>query len=504
MTVAAAQVMAPANPAPKAHWAGLSFLTLAVLTSVIDASVMTVATPTIARTFHADLATVEWTTTIYSLFFGATMLLWGKMGTFFGHRRLFVAGNLLFAVSSALVGWAPNLATMIAMRALQGTGAAMFNPAAIALIAFLFPPQDRAMAYGINGVATSVGVALGYMVGGWCAEYWGWRWAFYINVPICIVAAIGVWLFVPRTGPTDRRPLDAAGAVASLAGLGLLIFGLSEGESSGWWKARGLVRLFGRRLATDVSPAGISAAAGVLLLVWFVGRERRLRLTGRQPVFDITLFALPSFRWGAIAGMLRYLAQFSVNYGVALYLQIDDGVPALKAALISLPNALAGMIAAPLGGWLAPRVGVARAVQAGLALQAVGIAWVWHILAPSMTVWRLVGPFAIFGFGSGLASAQLNTASLQDVDSARTSDAASAITTLRQLGASFAVAIFGLITSTTLVRLAAEGYDRTETGTIAMRNEIAAMLLVSLLCVGLSILIPNRRQPRPANEKNAT
>src|ERR1700677_4994238 len=132
------------------HWIGLGFLTLAVLTSVVDSSVMTVVTPTIATTFHAALPTVEWTTTIYSLFFGATMLLWGKMGSIFGHKRLFIAGSALFAVGSALVGWAPNIGTMIAMRALQGTGAAMFNPGAIALIGLLFSPRDRPLAYGIN------------------------------------------------------------------------------------------------------------------------------------------------------------------------------------------------------------------------------------------------------------------------------------------------------------------------------------------------------------------
>jgi MFS family permease len=172
----------------RAHWTGLAFLTLAVLTSVVDSSVMTVATPTISRAFHADLPTVEWTTTIYSLFFGATMLLWSKLGSIHGHRRMFIAGSCVFAAGSALVGCSPNIGTMIAMRALQGIGAAMFNPAAIALIALLFSPGERPLAYGINGMATSIGVALGYVLGGAVVESVGWRWAYYVNLPICLTA----------------------------------------------------------------------------------------------------------------------------------------------------------------------------------------------------------------------------------------------------------------------------------------------------------------------------
>lgn len=446
---------------------------------------MTVSTPTISRSFHASLLQVEWTTTIYSLFFGATMLLWGKLGGMFGHRRLFILGNLVFALGSGLVGCSSSITMMVAMRALQGMGAAMFNPAAIALIALIFEPHERPVAYGINGMAASVGVALGYVLGGLCAESIGWRWAFYVNLPICLAAAWGVHHFVPEAKVVERRPLDVFGMILSLSGLALAIFGLSEGESMGWLR-------FKIRPHWPFSPALAALALGIILIVLFVIRENKLRSEQREPLFDISLFKLASFRWGSIVGMLRYLGQFAVNYGVTLYLQLDEGIPALKAALISLPNALAGVIAAPFGGWLANRIGPARAVQIGLSLQAVGMIWIWHIITPKVSVWDLCGPFAIFGFGAGLASAQLNTASLQDVSRERTGDASSAITTLRQLGGSFSVAVFGLITTTTLARLAQEGYDQTESGTLSMRDVVLVMMGVSLICVLLSPRIPNR------------
>jgi EmrB/QacA subfamily drug resistance transporter len=452
---------------------------------------MTVSTPTISRTFHASLLQVEWTTTIYALFFGATMLLWGKLGAIYGHRRLFIFGNLIFALGSGLVGCSWNIGMMVAMRALQGVGAAMFNPAAIALIALIFDGRERSVAYGINGMAASVGIALGYVLGGLCAEYVGWRWAFYINLPICLAAAWGVFRFVPEAKEGPRRPLDIFGVALSLLGLALAIYGLSEGQSMGWWHDK-------MRTGLPISPAPLALLVGIVLMVVFVARENRLGAAHREPLFDITLFKMASFRWGAIVGMLRYLGQFAVNYGVTLYLQLDEGIPALRAALISLPNALAGVIAAPLGGWLANRIGAARAVQLGLTLQAIGMLWIWHIITPKLSVWDLLGPFAIFGFGAGLASAQLNTASLQDVPREKTGDASSAITTLRQLGGSFSVAVFGLITATTVARLAQEGYDQTESGTVSMRDVVLVMLGVSLVCVVLSTRIPNRL---PGGEK---
>lgn len=478
-------------PSPPTHWVGLSFLTLAVLTSVVDSSVMTVVTPTISRNFHASLPVVEWTTTIYSLFFGATMLLWGKLGAIFGHRRLFVIGSLLFAAGSALVGWAPNIGLMIAMRAVQGVGAAMFNPAAIALIGFLFGPNDRPLAYGINGMAGSIGVALGYVLGAACAEYFDWRWAFYLNLPICAVAVAGSLKFVPLSPPAATSgPLDVYGAVQSLVGLGLIIVGLSEAQTLGWGRSKVPVTLLDHRL--PVSPAPLALAAGVVVMGIYVRREIGLSRRGREPVFDVKLFRLPSFRWGGIISMLRYLAQFTVNYCVTLYLQLDEGIPAMHAAIVSIPNALAGIVAGPLGGWIANRIGVARAVQIGLVCQAAGIGWVWFLMAPHLSTGQLVGPFGLFGFGSGLSGAQLNTASLQEVPRERISDAASAVTTFRQLGASFAVAIFGIVAATSTVRLTMEGYDRTEVGVLSMQDVVLAMLVVNVVCLAMSVGIPNR------------
>jgi EmrB/QacA subfamily drug resistance transporter len=480
------------NPrSSSSHWIGLGFLTLAVLTSVVDSSVMTVVTPTISATFHASLPVVEWTTTIYSLFFGATMLLWGKMGSIFGHRHLFIAGSALFAVGSALVGWAPNIGTMIAMRALQGTGAAMFNPAAIALIGLLFSPKDRPLAYGINGMAGSVGVGLGYVLGGACAEFLNWRWAFYVNVPICAVAIAGALRFVPRAAePGHPHPLDLFGAVESLVGLGLLITGLSEAQTFGWGRTKIPYALLGHPV--DISPAPLAMIAGIIVLAAYAVREYQLRRRGREPVFDVTLFELPSFRWGGLITMLRYLAQFTVNYGVTLYLQIDEGIPALRAGLISVPNALAGICAGPVGGWLASRIGASRSVQLGLLCQAGGIGWVWFVLAPHLSIWDLVVPFTLFGFGAGLSGAQLNTASLQEVGPDRMGDAASAVTTFRQLGGSFAVAVFGVLAATTTLRLTTEGYDRTMVGVRSMQDVVLAMLVISVACLGISFGIPNK------------
>lgn len=490
---------APAPTATSDRWIALAFLTFSALTSVIDNSVMTVVAPTIEKSFHASLEAVEWTTSSYALVFGATMLLWGKLGAMFGQRRMFILGNLTFALGSALLGWSPTIELMIAMRAVQGLGAAMLNPAAIALIALLFTGRDRAVAYGINGMTATVGVGLGYILGGLCAEYVGWRWAFYVNLPICILAAWGAWRYVPVTREhAERRPLDYLGAVQSLVGLALIIFALIQGQALGWWTVKQPLVLFGWAAPLPVSAAPLALGLGCLLLAVFAQRELALARSRREPLFDVTLFRHASFRWGSIVGMLRFLAQFAVNYSVTLFLQIFEGIKALQSALVSVPIALFGTIAAPLGGWLANRLGVQRIVLVGVLLQGAGLFWLWWIVAPALSLWELAGPFSLFGLGSGLASAQLNTATLQDVPRDRTGDASSAAVTLRQLGAPFAAALVGLILESTVTRLALEGYDRSARGVGAMENVVLAMMVINFVCLVLTWLIPNHVPPRGA------
>jgi MFS family permease len=205
-----------------------------------------------------------------------------------------------------------------------------------------------------------------------------------------------------------------------------------------------------------------------------------------------------SFRWGGIVGMLRFLAQFAVNYSVTLFLQIFEGIKALQAGLVSVPAALCGTIAAPLGGWLANRLGVQRTVLVGLLLQGAGVFWIWRMVAPALSIWQLAGPFALFGLGSGLAGAQLNTATLQDVPRDRTGDASSAAITLRQLGAPFAAALVGLILESSVTRLVLEGYDRSARGIGAMQSMMLAIMVINGVCLILTLLIPNHVPPRGA------
>ena len=453
---------------------------------------MTVSTPAIAKAFGSVLEEVEWNTTIYSLIFGATMLLWGKLGGMYGHKKLFVCGNAVFALGSAMVGLSPSIGVMIASRALQGIGAAMLNPSAISLIALSFPPKERSVAFGMNGMAASIGVALGYVVGGVCSEYLSWRWAFFVNIPLCIISAFGVWHFLPPTADGKRHaPLDVIGAIQSLLGIGLIIFALSEGHTMGWWQPKLPYTLFGQQM--PISPIPVALVVALVILVLFWRRELKLQRTGGEPVFDVTLFNLPSFCWGGVVSFLRTLSMFIVNYGLVLYLQLYEGVPALHAAMISFPNAAAGFLGAPIGGWLSNKIGAARSVQAGLVAQTLGTLWVWFITTPTLSVWQLIGPFAIFGFGSGLAGAQLTTASLQDVPRERTGDASGALITLRQLGAAFAVATYALITATTFVKLAMEGYNKGRIASMSERDVVMLMFVVSAGCIFITNLIPNRK-----------
>jgi len=256
--------------------------------------------------------------------------------------------------------------------------------------------------------------------------------------------------------------------------------------------------LFGWAAPLPVSAAPLALGLGCLLLAVFARRELALARRRREPLFDVTLFRYASFRWGGIVGMLRFLAQFAVNYIVTLFLQIFEGIKALQAGLVSAPFALFGTIAAPLGGWLANRLGVQRIVLVGLLLQAAGLFWIWWLVAPTLSLWELAGPFSLFGLGAGLSSAQLNTATLQDIPRDRTGDASSAAVTLRQLGAPFAAALVGLILESSVTRLALEGYDLSARGVGAMESVVLAMMVINFVCLVLTLLIPNHVPPRGA------
>jgi EmrB/QacA subfamily drug resistance transporter len=475
------------------RWKAVAVLAIAVLVTTLDSSVMTVTTPTIQRSFGASLQALEWATTIYALLFGATMILWARLGKRYGQREMFILGIVLFGVSSLLVGLSSSIGVMVAMRALQAIGAAMINPAAIALVALMFRENERPLAYGINSTSASVGVALGYLIGGASAQYVGWRWAFYVNPLLCAVALWGAYRYIePRLTESDDGKIDIPGAALSLLGLMLLIYGLIEGQSDGWWTAREPLYFFGAPVPLPLSIAPISIILGVLFLTLFVGLELHLKSVAKTPLFDVTLFALPSVRWGGLDTLIRSIVQFALYYALTIYLQKFDGIDVLTAGLASLPIAVASMMAVPLGSKIALGLGTQRSVLIGLVIQAVGILWIWWAMFPSVTLSTLFLPTLVFGLGMGISNAQLTNVIMQDVASGRSSDAAATAATLRQIGYALGVVTAGLFLATTVNDAALEGHARLQQGTAGMETNVLVDLILVTVCIVVALFIPNR------------
>jgi EmrB/QacA subfamily drug resistance transporter len=477
----------------KNRWKAIVVLAIAVLVTTLDSSVMTVTTPTIQRSFGASLQALEWATTIYALLFGATMILWARLGKRYGQREIFILGIVLFGVSSLLVGLSSSIGVMVAMRALQAIGAAMINPAAIALVALMFNESERPLAYGINSTSASVGVALGYLVGGASAQYVGWRWAFYVNPLLCAFALWGAYRYIePRLTESDDGKIDVIGAALSLVGLMLLIYGLIEGQSHGWWAAREPLYVFGAPVPLPLSIAPISIILGVLFLTLFVGLELHLKHAAKTPLFDVTLFALPSVRWGGLDNLIRSIVQFALYFALTIYLQKFGGMDVLTAGLASLPIALASMMAAPLGSRIALGFGTQRSVLIGLVIQAIGILWIWQAMFPSATLSALFLPTLAFGLGMGISNAQLTNVIMQDVTPVRSSDAAATAATLRQIGYGLGAVTAGLIFSTTTGNAVVEGYGRFRLGTMGMEMNVLVNLALATTCIVFALFIPNR------------
>jgi len=485
----------------QSRFKAVGILTIAVLITTLDTSVMTVTTPTVQKVFGASLQMLEWTTTIYALFFGATMLLWSRIGEVYGHRQIFVIGVFLFGAGSLLVGLAPSIGFMIGMRALQALGAAMVNPAAITLVALMFDETGRPFAYGVNSASASAGIALGYILGGFCAQYASWRWAFFINPAFCAVALWGAFRYIdPHLKPPDDKGIDITGAALSLVGLMLVTFGLVQGQTHGWWTTREPFSLFGMALALPLSVAPLSIALGTAALGVFTWLELALKRSGQRPLLDLTLFALPSVRWGGLDTFMRSVAQFALYYGLTLYLQNDGGMSALTAGLALVPIAVSSIFAIPVGGTLAIRFGTQRSVFIGLVVQAIGVLWLWWVIGPSLHLWSVLLPNLVFGLGVGMTNAQLTNVIMQDVPITRSADAAAAAATLRQIGYGIGAVSVGVILSSTPTALALDGYSRLTQGSAGMEDNVLFNLALLLASILFALLIPNRI-PRKSLQK---
>ncbi|WP_433271549.1 MFS transporter [Actinosynnema sp. CS-041913] len=407
------------EPAGAPRWV-LAVTALAGLMVTLEALVITTALSAIRTALDTSIEELEWTVTAYVLTFAVLLMTAAALGDRFGRRRVFIAGLALFAAASAACALAPDVGWLIAARAVQGAGAALVMPLALALLSAAYPPPQRARALGVFTGVTGLAVAVGPLLGGAIVTGISWPWVFWINLP---AAAVLIILARTRIGESfgSRTTIDVVGLLlVTGAALGI-VWALVRGNTVGW-------------AAVEIVAA---STAGVLLAVAFVRWERR----APEPMLPMGLFASRGFAagnagtfflWGSALGALFFMAQF-------LQTALDFGP--LAAGLGLMPWGATTFIVPQIAGALIGRFGERVFIVAGAGLHAVAMAWLALVADPGLAYWEMIAPLVLSGTGVAMASPATQSAALSSLAAHYLGKASGAYSTMRQLGGVFGVAV---------------------------------------------------------------
>jgi EmrB/QacA subfamily drug resistance transporter len=392
---------------------------------MLDNTVVNVALPSIQRDLGASLSSLEWTVNAYTLTFAVLLVTGGRLGDILGRRRMFLFGVVVFAVSSAAIGLAPNQTLLVAGRAVQGIGAAFMMPATLSIITVTFPAEERGRAIGTWAGVSALALAIGPVVGGALTEYVTWRAIFFLNLPVA-VGAVFVTLFAARESrdESSRHTIDWPGIATISIGLTALVLALIEGNSWGWGSAR-IVSLL------------VVAAVG---LVAFVLIERRVR----EPMVDFSLFQSRTFVGTNAVAFIVSFAMLAMFFFVALYMQNILGYSAIEAGIRFLPSTLMIVLIAPLAGRLTDRIGPRPLIVTGLSLVTVALFLQTHI--DLNTGYGLLLPaFVLMGIGMALTMSPMSTAAMNSVAAQKAGVASGVLSMSRMVGGTFGVAALGAL-----------------------------------------------------------
>jgi EmrB/QacA subfamily drug resistance transporter len=407
------------------RWWTLAAMCFALFMIMLDNTVVNVALPSIQDDLGASLSGLEWTVNIYTLTFAVLLVTGGRLGDILGRRRMFLFGVVVFALSSAAIGFAPNQGWLVGFRAVQGVGAAFMMPATLSIITVTFPPEERGKAIGTWAGVSALALAIGPVVGGALAEYVSWRAIFFLNLPVA-VGAVAVTLFAAHESrdESQRHTIDWAGIVALSAGLTALVLALVEGNSWGWG-------------STEIVSLLVTAAVGI---VAFALIEPRVR----EPMVDFSLFRSKTFLGANAVGFIVSFSMLAMFFFLALYMQNILGYSAVEAGIRFLPSTLMIVIVAPLAGRLSDRVGPRPPMVTGLTLTAFSLFLQTRIDVD--TGYGLLLPaFVLMGIGIALVMSPMSTAAMNSVPAEKAGLGSGVLSMSRMVGGTFGVAAIGAL-----------------------------------------------------------
>jgi EmrB/QacA subfamily drug resistance transporter len=406
------------------NWLALYTLCLGTLMIVLDTTIVNVALPSIRTSLGFSQTSLAWVINAYMLTFGGLLLLGGRLGDLFGHRRLFIAGIGLFTASSAACGLSTSEGMLIAARAVQGVGGAVASAVGLSLVMTLFTePADRAKAMGISGFVASGGGAIGVLLGGILTDALNWHWIFLVNLPIGVVVSVLAFRLVPADHISGTRGrIDVAGAVTVTAALMLAVDAIVNGNQDGWLSAR-----------TD----GLLGAA-VALLATFVVIESRVA----EPLMQLRLFKLRNLAGANAVGVLWAGGMFAWFFLSSLYMQRVLGYSPLQVGLAFLPpNLIMGAFSIGLAAKLTMRFGIRLPLVTGLLLAATGLALLGRAPVGGSFAADILPSMILLGFGAGIAFTPVLLAAMSDVQPQEAGLASGLVNTSFMMGGALGLAV---------------------------------------------------------------
>jgi EmrB/QacA subfamily drug resistance transporter len=467
----------------RTRWLALLVLCLGDLMIVLDVSIVGVALPSLSEDLGFSETSLAWVVNAYLLTFGGFLLLGGRLGDLFGHRRLFVAGIALFTAASLACGLAGSQGLLIGARAVQGVAGAVVSAVALSLIVTLFTePADRAKAMGVFGFVAAGGGTIGVLLGGVLTDVLNWHWIFLVNVPIgVLVYALTLRVVPAAQGQAAERRLDVAGAVTVTASLMLAVYAIVNGNEVGWATARTL---------------GLLTAAAVLLAI-FLGIEARVR----SPLMPLGLFRLRNVAVSNVVGVLWAGAMFAWFFLSALYLQLVLGYSPLQVGLAFLPGNLI-MMAFSLGlsAKLVMRFGIRLPLAAGLLVAAAGLALFARAPVDGSFVVDVLPSMILLGFGAGMAFNPVLLAAMSDVEPSDAGLASGVVNTSFMMGGALGLAVLASLAASRTDTLLASG----DPSLVALTGGYHAAFLVGALFAAAAAVIGGvllrAGAPAPAHE----
>ena len=426
----------------RTRWAALLVLCLGNLMIVLDTTIVNVALPSIRQDLGFSESSLAWVVNAYLLTFGGFLLLGGRLGDLFGHRRLFLIGIATFTAASVACGVAATAGVLVAARAVQGLGGAVVSAVALSLVMNLFTePAERAKAMGVIGFVAAGGGSIGVLMGGVLTNSLDWHWIFLVNAPIGVAVVLLSLRVLPavHVRAADSR-LDVAGAVTVTTALMLAVYAIVNGNEAGW---------------TSRQTVGLLAAAAVALAMFLW-----LETTVRSPLVPLTLFRLRNVAVSNVVGVLWAAAMFAWFFLSALYLQLVLGYSPLQVGLAFLPaNLVMGAFSLGLSAKLVMRFGIRAPLAVGLLIAALGLLLFARAPVDGSFAVDVLPSMLLLGFGAGMAFNPVLLAAMSDVEPSESGLASGVVNTSFMMGGALGLAVLASLAAARSDSLASAGAD---------------------------------------------